>query len=64
MRTENRDAFFFKSISYTCSYEVLGNMTCCIGCRTVNFTRIFSAECTTTVCTFTTIGIYDDLTAC
>ena len=50
-------------IANTGSHQVLGNMTCSISCRTVNFGGIFTAESTTTVCTFTTISIYNDFAA-
>src|SRR6187401_3340444 len=38
------------------------NVTCSISSRTVNFTWIFTTECTTTVSTFSTVSIYNDLT--
>jgi len=39
-------------------------MACCISCTTVYLARIFSGESTTTVSTFTTISINDNLTTC
>ena len=51
-------------ICNTGSNQVLGYMTCSISCRTVHFRRIFSRESTTTVRTFSTVCIYNNLSTC
>ena len=50
-------------ITKTCGDQVFSDMPCSIGCRTVNFAWILSGESTTAVRAFTSLGIYNDLTA-
>ena len=66
-RTSHTDsiAHLYKHfICYTCRNHILCDMACCISCTTVYLARIFSGESTTTVSTFTTISINDNLTTC
>lgn len=52
-------AFFGQS----CGNDILGDITCGIGCRTIDLARIFTGECTTTMRAGTTVGIDNDFTA-
>ena len=48
-------------VSHTGCHQVLGNMTGCISGTTVYLTGVLTGESATTVSTFTTVGIYDNL---
>jgi len=50
-------------ICYSCSYQVLGNISCSVGGRPVNFTRIFAGECSSAVSPFPAVCIYDNLSS-
>ena len=46
---------------HACSYHVLGNITCCIGCRTVDFRWVLTRESTSSMCSLATICVDNNL---
>ena len=50
-------------VCQSCCNDILCNITCCIGSRTVNLCAVLSRESAAAVTSCSTIGIYDDLTS-
>ena len=52
--------FDFGSVGETCGDDVFCDITCHIGCRPVDFRRIFAAERAAAVTTHAAVSVYDD----
>ena len=53
----------FSAFSQSCRHKAFGDITRCIGCRTVHFGGVFTGESAATVAGITAIGVDDDLAA-
>ena len=51
-------------IGHASCNHILGNVTCSVGCRAVDFRWIFARKGATSMCTFAAIGINNNLSSC
>ena len=61
--TNSVSNLYFTFISKTCCYNVFSYITCCICCRTVNLSTVFTGKGSAAVARRAAVGIGNDLAA-